>query len=108
LQALAQYPWQHYEYRYNGQTSYRYVTSTGNMSTDCKIDRGIDGHLFTINHFLELPHDAGYGAINAFDFMNQRAELCRQERGHIVNFLTVNHYESSAVLNVVLKQNGQL
>jgi hypothetical protein len=106
LRTAARYPWQHHEYRYNGKIGCRYVTSSGDISTECAIDLGIDEHLFTINHFLKLPHNSGYGDINAFAFMNGRAERCRQMRGHIVNVIAVNHYESSAVLNVVLKHNN--
>ena len=102
------YPWQNYEYLYDGQTSYTYILSKGDIATDCAIDRGTSTGMFVMNHFLSSPYDPGYSEINAFDFMQKRAVLCQQQRSHIVNFIAVNHYDSSAVLSVVAGQNGLL
>jgi hypothetical protein len=100
------YPWLHYEYAYDGQMSYTYVDWLGNIATDCANDRGRPDAMIVMNHFLQSPYNAGYNEINTFDFMNRRAQRCRQERGHIINFIAVNHYDTSAVLSVVAAQNG--
>jgi hypothetical protein len=99
------YAWQHDEFRYHGETGYSYQTSDGDIATDRKLDRG-QGGMFVMNHFLAEPFLSGYNAINSWDFMDARAELCRRAWDHVVNFIAVNHYATSAVLSVVAHQNG--
>ena len=95
------YPWQHYERKFAWQTGYNYQTSQGDIATDCAVDRGNPSGMFGMNHFLQSPFLAGYDEVNKFDFMWQRVQKCQQERHHMVNFLTVNHYATSAVMQVV-------
>ncbi len=64
---------------------------------DCRENRGRSGNsLFILNHFLTAPSALPRLAemVNHDPFLLDRARRCRQSRGRLPNFVTVDFYET--------------
>ncbi len=75
----------------------------------CKLNRGTSqNELLLLNTWLSSLTSAVTDArkVNTYDVLWPYAERCRQERGHIPNFVAVNYYNEGALLRVVDQLNG--
>jgi hypothetical protein len=78
-------------------------------SFSCAPNRGpADAPLFLLKHWL-----SGFTALvsnaqraNTLEVLGERADRCRQERGHLPNFVAVNYLDIGDTLTVVDRLNG--
>nr|MBK7070354.1 hypothetical protein [Deltaproteobacteria bacterium] len=72
-------------------------SATTPADLDCRENRGRSGNsLFILNHFLTAPTALPRLAdmVNHDPFLVDRARRCRQSRGRLPNFVTVDFYET--------------
>lgn len=75
----------------------------------CRPNRGADGPLFMINHWIETtpaPRPTNAQVVNAYDFLLLRARRCEAERQHLPNVLAVDFYDVGDVVRVAATLNG--
>jgi len=104
------FPWYHKMWDYCFDTKWQNSEQT---DFNCNVSRGsADNDLFILNHFLysELGLASYLKAeeANHNPFFVDRAELCRNERGHIPNFVTVDFYSIGDIFEVVNSLNGTM
>jgi hypothetical protein len=87
-------PWDHDVWAFAQETPF---SATTPAELDCRENRGRSGNsLFILNHFLTAPTAFPRLAemVNHDPFLLDRARRCRQSRGRIPNFVTVDFYET--------------
>ena len=100
-------PWYHQAYESMQETPYKFHKPE---EFSCRPNRGDpSSSLFLINHWIETapaPKPSNAAIVNAYDFLLQRAQQCRRERGALPNLLAVDFYKTGDVLKVVETLNG--
>ena len=87
-------PWDHPVWDFAQETPFSAATPA---DLDCRTNRGRSGNsLFILNHFLTAPTALPGLAemVNHDPFLVDRARRCRQSRGRVPNFVTVDFYET--------------
>ena len=87
-------PWDHPVWDFAQETPFSVTTPA---ELDCRENRGRSGNaLFILNHFLTAPTAFPRLAemVNHDPFLVDRARRCRQSRGRLPNFVTVDFYET--------------
>ncbi|KAL7753723.1 hypothetical protein RI367_000654 [Sorochytrium milnesiophthora] len=81
----------------------------------CALDRpaGVQRELLLLNHWLyftifgvDIPSERQAKKVNRTDIMLQHVQKCERLRNHRVNFVKIDYYETSNVLQVLAEMNG--
>jgi hypothetical protein len=75
----------------------------------CAPKRGGTGkRLFLMNHWIQraAPSRADAGRVNARQFIVDRAERCKEERGQLPNFVSVDFASLGDVVGAATELNG--
>ncbi len=75
----------------------------------CERLRGpADAPLFLVNHWLNRPQRRVSDAakVNAASVLGPRLDACREQRGHIPNYVAVDYYDHGALMDEVDRLNG--
>ena len=102
-------PWIHYLWDYDSDTNYRNY-SRSDFSYD--ILRGNpDNVLFTMNHFIQVEglgtgNEDSAAAVNAYDYLFNRAYQCYVQTGKIPNLIAVDFYDKGEPVRVVNDLNS--
>ena len=95
-------PWYHYMWDYCVETHY---SNSSRADFSCEFNRGDSvNSLFILNHFI-TNQLAGTGELdssivaNANPYFLDRANLCKAEKAHLPNFLTVDFYDVGNVFD---------
>ena len=78
-------------------------------SFDCSVNRGKVGNaLSVLNHFVSdpLPDRRVAAMVNRGRELMQHARRCEREWNHVVNFVTVDHYDQGDLFDVVARLNA--
>jgi hypothetical protein len=67
-----------------------------------------DASLFLVNHWLNRPQRRVSDAVkvNAASVLGPRLDACREQRGHIPNYVAVDYYDRGALMDEVDRLNG--
>lgn len=100
------YPWLLQGFDWVQDTSY---TNPTVADLSCTLNRGSASHpLFLVNNWLSnfrsLVTDAR--TVNAYDTLSPYLSRCRQERGHIPNYVAVNYFNEGELFRAVDHLNG--
>lgn len=104
-------PWMHNAYEFFQETPYNFTTIAALASPkSCDEMRGDPGNpMFLINHWVDTPPNPRPSIarrVNAFDFLWDRVERCREQRGRFPNMVAVDFYREGDLFKVVDKLNG--
>lgn len=75
----------------------------------CERLRGpADASLFLVNHWLNRPQRrvSDAGRVNAASVLGPRLDRCQAERGHLPNYVAVDHYDRGDLFAQVDRLNG--
>lgn len=102
--------WFHHVWDEAFDTPYSFYTQA---DFSCSLNRGAaTNDLFLLNHWLyttgvvELPTEDGAKEVNVAAVLGARATQCRQETGHVPNFVAVDFYQHGDLFAVVDALNG--
>jgi hypothetical protein len=108
--AAADHPWDLYVWDYAVETRFQYFGREDMEPTagGCAYGRGDPAAaLLIFNHFVTNPLASLYQAqLVNHEFLRERAEGCRQALGRLPNFVAVDFWSDSDVVEVVLELNG--
>lgn len=99
-------PWHHHAWTHGFDNDFSNETPS---DLNCDVNRGDgDNALYILNHFLTAPVAMRSLAemINHDPLFIEQAERCRDERGRIPNFVTVDFYDVGDLFAVVDRLNG--
>ncbi|MEX2256135.1 MAG: hypothetical protein WEC34_11910 [Acidimicrobiia bacterium] len=99
-------PWYRKGYQYMMETPYTFA-SPDVMS--CAPKRGGTGkRLFLMNHWIQkaAPSRVDAAQVNARRFIVERAEQCKEERGQLPNFISVDFASLGDVVGATAQLNG--
>ena len=100
-------PWYHPAFEVCQETPYHF-SSPDDFS--CRPNRGGDtGSLMLMNHWVTTPPTSLpsiAAKVNAHDFLMERVEVFRKERGRTPNIIAVDFYKTGDLVEVVQELNG--
>jgi len=100
------FPWYHAQWQHCLENPFAAWTE---RSFDCSVNRGKVGNaLSVLNHFVSdpLPDRRVAALVNRSRGLLQHARRCEREWQHVVNFVTVDHYDQGDVFDVVAQLNA--
>jgi hypothetical protein len=99
-------PWMHRQDAVTQETPYAFATPAELAAPDsCRANRGGDaGSLLLVNHWVDTspaPRRSIAREVNAREFLGQRLNRCRAERGLLPNIVAVDFYRDGDVFGTV-------
>jgi len=100
-------PWYHPAFEVCQETPYHFSSPD---DFTCQPNRGGDtGSLMLMNHWVTTPPTSLpsiAARVNAHDFLMERVEVFRKERGRTPNIIAVDFYQTGDLIEVVRELNG--
>jgi hypothetical protein len=100
-------PWYHLVWDVFQETPYRFLDPSEFSNQPGR--GGTAGSLLLMNHWIETtpaPKPSNAEIVNAYDFLLERAQACRRERGTMPNLIAVDFYRTGDLVRVVDAMNG--
>jgi hypothetical protein len=78
------------------------------MPTSCRPERGsATAPIFLLNHWVTPASRSGSITVNQFDFLDERARRCQDERGLLPNLVAIDFVNEGALYSVVDQLNQE-
>jgi hypothetical protein len=98
-------PWYHAAYGPSGLLEETPFHFTSPEDFSCEANRGRNGALFLLNHWLEGSNAVEAREVNDQSVLRRRIRQCERERGRPVNIVAVDHHEQGDLFEVVRRFN---